>query len=97
MPYVAGEDQNRVELEPTSIRDAMTSGELAFQLTALSDRYLLNGEGLNFQSISEVLGALEATKLELYRRIVAPYEDQKIAINGDVYLTRVHPIGKVKS
>lgn len=30
-------------------------------------------------------GALECTKLELYRRRVADYEDQKIADNGDAY------------
>lgn len=95
MPYIDGNDQNRVELEPTSIRDAMTAGELTFQITVLCDRYLLNGEGLNFQSISEAVAALECTKLELYRRLAAPYEDQKIGVNGDVFLTKVRPIGKV--
>ncbi len=32
-----------------------------------------------------VVGALECAKLELYRRMVAPYENGKIAENGDVY------------
>jgi hypothetical protein len=31
-----------------------------------------------------VLGAMEAAKLEFYRRIVSPYEDEKIALHGDV-------------
>jgi len=30
------------------------------------------------------LGELEAAKLEIYRRQVAPYEDKKIKENGDV-------------
>lgn len=30
-------------------------------------------------------GAIEAAKLEFYRRVVAPYEDQKLLDNGDVY------------
>ena len=31
------------------------------------------------------MGALECAKLELYRRVAAPYEDVKIMENGDVY------------
>jgi hypothetical protein len=30
------------------------------------------------------MGVLESAKLELYRRKIAPYEDDKIAENGDV-------------
>lgn len=32
-----------------------------------------------------MVGALECAKLELYRRIAIPYEEQKIQENGDVY------------
>jgi hypothetical protein len=39
----------------------------------------------SYQSINDVLGALEGAKLEFYRRIAAPYEDTKIQENGDVY------------
>jgi len=31
------------------------------------------------------LGAIECAKLEFIRRVVSPYEDTKIASNGDVY------------
>jgi hypothetical protein len=37
-----------------------------------------------YAQMNEILGALEAAKLELYRRIVSPYEDEKIEENGDV-------------
>lgn len=33
-----------------------------------------------------MVGALESAKLELYRRKVSPYEDQKIEANGDVWV-----------
>jgi hypothetical protein len=36
-------------------------------------------------SADEVVGVLECAKLEIYRRIAAPYEDKKIVENGDVY------------
>ena len=32
-----------------------------------------------------MVGVLECAKLELYRRMAAPYEDEKIEDNGDVY------------
>jgi hypothetical protein len=32
-----------------------------------------------------MIGALECCKLELYRMMAAPYEDDKIAENGGVY------------
>ena len=37
------------------------------------------------QRMFSAIGALEAAKLEFYRRVVAPYEDQKMLDNGDVY------------
>lgn len=37
-----------------------------------------------YRDFATVLAALEATKLEFYRRLVAPYEDVKMAENGDV-------------
>lgn len=61
-----------------------TPGDLNYKITKLCDYYLtLNG--LNYSRINEVIGALECAKLELYRRVAAPYEDIKIEQNGDVY------------
>jgi hypothetical protein len=40
---------------------------------------------LRYAHLNEVIGALECAKLELYRRIAVPYEDQKITESGDVY------------
>jgi len=33
---------------------------------------------------NRMMGMMECCKLELYRRLVAPYEDKKIIENGDV-------------
>ena len=38
-----------------------------------------------YADYNTVLGVLEAAKLELYRRMVADYEDSKCEENGDVY------------
>jgi hypothetical protein len=59
-------------------------GELNYLITLLIKGYLGYG-GLNYQGINDVLGALDGAKAEFYRRVVVPYEDNKIQENGDVY------------
>ena len=39
----------------------------------------------NYALYNAVIGVLECAKMELYRRQISPYEDRKIAENGDVY------------
>jgi len=38
-----------------------------------------------YSNIALATGVLENIKQEMYRRLAAPYEDTKIAENGDVY------------
>lgn len=61
-----------------------TPGELTYELTLKIVKYL-KYHGRSFTTISEILGALEATKLEFNRRVVTPYEDHKKEEHGDVY------------
>jgi len=37
-----------------------------------------------YSDAQKFIGELECTKQEIYRRIIAPYEDKKIKENGDV-------------
>jgi len=39
----------------------------------------------SYRGINEIIGVLECAKQEFYRRVAVPYEDQKKALNGDVY------------
>ena len=61
-------------------------------MTRLVDTYLARvaeADGrLRYTHVNEAVGVLECAKLELYRRVAAPYEDEKIAENGDVYTIR---------
>ena len=61
-----------------------TPGELNYMITMLLQRYI-ETRNRNYQTWNDILGALEGAKLEFYRRVVAPYEDEKIIENGDVY------------
>jgi hypothetical protein len=81
MPYI--KQSERLEILSGS-RLAKTPGELNFRLTSIANGYLA-ARGLSYATFNEVIGALECAKLEMYRRMVAPYEDRKMAENGDVY------------
>lgn len=94
MPYIDPEqklalDQGSVPTDP---------GQLNYVLTRECIRYLeqravlhkdqggwTGGLRPSYEDRAEVLNALEAAKLEFYRRALAPYEDDKKVENGDVY------------
>jgi len=62
----------------------VNTGELNYCFTMLIKEYMKN-RNLCYATINDILGALSGAEKEFYRRIVAPYEDQKIKENGDVY------------
>ncbi|HEX2888072.1 DUF6899 family protein [Vineibacter terrae] len=80
MPYVNREARDRLDAGGSP----KTPGELNYKITRLVDEYLSRQE-LSYARLNEVVGVLECAKLELYRRVTAPYEDIKIAEDGDVY------------
>ena len=80
MPYI--DNATRRSLDSNSI--PLKIGELNYVITKVCLGYLTLGE-LNYQAYNEIIGVLECAKLEMYRRRVAAYEDQKCAQNGDVY------------
>ena len=81
MPYIDLKDRSRL----AGGEAPGDAGQLNFAITRLIDDYLHRRGGVRYLHINEVIGVLECAKLELYRRIAAPYEDSKIAENGDVY------------
>lgn len=61
-----------------------TPGELNYEITLKLVKYI-EQHGLSYQTINDILGALEGAKAEFYRRVAVPYENAKMAENGDVY------------
>lgn len=80
MPYLSKERQDEL-LSPDGF--PTTGGDLNFIVTKLCLEFA--GEHPTYNVYNTIIGALEACKLEFYRRAVAPYEDIKIQTNGDVY------------
>lgn len=80
MPYITPEARTTV----FNTGQVKTPGELNYLLTIALNEYL-EQNGVNYTNINTVIGVLECAKLELYRRVVGSYEDQKCHDNGDVY------------
>jgi hypothetical protein len=78
MPYIT--EQNRISVNkfgPTS------SGELNYAICRLISNYL--GDSPDYSRFNDAIGALEGAKFEIHRRLIVPYENQKIHDNGDVF------------
>lgn len=84
MPYIKYEAREELQFRPPE-----NAGELNYVLSMLVRDYLFRNPQTdykaNYQAYNDAMGALEGCKLELYRRMIAPYEDKKIIENGDVY------------
>jgi len=75
MPYIKQERRNLVI--------PADAGELNWKITQLIVEYLVSHG--RYQGFNDVIGALECCKLEVYRRLIAPYEDEAKKRNGDVF------------
>jgi hypothetical protein len=80
MPYIPHDRRGSALLDSPAFASV---GDLNYIITHTLVRYL--GRNPGYASINEAIGVLECAKLELYRRVAAPYEDRKCAENGDVY------------
>ena len=81
MPYITKMNRERIN---DNVKEPETAGELNYAITMLCNDFIRD-QGKRYDSINAVIGVLECAKLEFYRRLAAPYEDQKIEENGDVY------------
>lgn len=78
MPYISPDNQNQFAalIKEIASADIKTAGELNFLFTKLAIQYIAQN-GTRYQYMNDVMGALEGAKTEFYRRVVAPYENQK--------------------
>jgi hypothetical protein len=89
MPYITRDDKLIFDKPLSELLDVvldrgLSNGELNYLITQLGLMYL-DRHGKSYNTISDVVKAMECAKLEFYRRVAAPYEDNKIRENGDVY------------
>jgi hypothetical protein len=88
MPYIPQDrrDVIHTEIEILGIDWTPTNaGDLNYIMTRFVDNFIFEN-GCRYGHLNEMIGALECCKLELYRRLAAPYEDQVLEANGDAYM-----------
>lgn len=89
MPYIPEKDRNALDYAIFDITARIlakegTAGRMNYCISSMINM-MIEKKGLSYSNLNEIVGALECIKIELYRRVAAPYEDLKIQENGDVY------------
>lgn len=88
MPYILSADREKLRPATDAIVAAITkdtvAGDLNYMISLMAKAYI-DAKGLRYEHLNAVVGALDSCKAEFQRRVVGPYEDTKIAENGDVY------------
>lgn len=97
MPYIKQEDRRKfriksLKIEPNKHVDLVKSvgskienaGDFNYFVSMLCKEYI-EKHGKRYQYMNDLMGALEGIKLELYREMIGPYENEKITENGGVY------------
>jgi hypothetical protein len=81
VPYISEDKRFSLDM-PWSVYP--TPGELNYAITQVIEQYRTHN-GDKYATFNDIIGALECAKLEMYRRVVKPYETEKRKLHGDVY------------
>jgi hypothetical protein len=104
MPYIKQDARHTFESHIQNLAtDAENAGDLNYIITKMLHLYLKK-KGLRYANCNEVIGMLECAKLEIYRKVVSNYEDEKLKENGGVgvfedydnMIPKMHEIDVVK-
>lgn len=92
MPYIEQEYRKMFSRKLANLVEVLTRhgeediegvGELNYCISSLIWRLWYDGTQ-SYEKANRLIGVLECVKQEFYRRHVAPYEDEKLASNGDI-------------
>ena len=87
MPYILKNDRGNLDYLVNELLNFNGSdlfrGRFNYFVHKLVKEYIKRF-GENYNAYKEIIGELEASKLEVVRRLVSEYENQKIKENGDV-------------
>ena len=86
MPYIKQDERKHFDMYIDMLADLFVDaapGQRNYIITRLLSKALANE--CTYNSLNEIIGVLECVKLEVYRRITAPYEDKKRDENGEVF------------
>lgn len=80
MPYL----ERAVRASLDDGRKPITPGELNYGMSQLVKAYI-EVNGVSYTTYNAIAGVLACLSMEVYRRLTAPYEDQKLSETGEVF------------
>jgi hypothetical protein len=83
-PYIKKDDRKNLDPHIELLVEAIQcGGDYNYVISRL---FILLGHkwGISYETFRGLLGDLEGAKQEMYRQVVAPYEDVKIELNGHI-------------
>jgi len=89
MPYIRKNDRLQYEELLEKLLDLLEQsgyhpGHMNFVISDLINK-CLGEEGMSYTNANKWIGSLECAKLEIYRRLLVPYENDKCQENGEVF------------
>ena len=96
MPYLTQDARDKLDSHINDILEVLLEsnvsipGGLNYAICRVADG-VIAAKGESYAIYNTLLGATEAAKLEIYRRMIAPYEDVKCKANGEVFTTTQTP------
>jgi len=86
MPYIKKEDREKFDDDIKDLSSKIeTEGELNYVITKLCFNWIKK-KRLCYSVLNSVIGVLTCVIQEFYSRVVAPYEEEKVKENTDVYV-----------
>jgi len=90
MPYIDRNRRTRFDSNIANLikrlkdTDIASAGDLNYVFSEILVGSLGIDDNPKYDKINTAVGVLECVKLELYRRVAAPYEDYKVTQSGDI-------------
>lgn len=85
MPYIKKEMREGIDYIIQPATDLIAKTKNQGVLNYIITKMFLATEPKRYKDYNALIGLLECCKLELYRRLIAEYEDKKKEAEGDVY------------
>lgn len=84
MPYITKDRRSHIDCHVDQIINYVDNdGDLNYAITRLLHLFVKKSK-LCYHTINIVQGVIDCVGREFYRRVAAPYEDNKINENGDI-------------
>jgi hypothetical protein len=83
MPYIRESDRTQYREFFSRLPYIKDEGNLNYVLSKVILDYIGNKDH-SYATFNAVIGVLSCIKMELYRRVISFYEDEKIKQNGDL-------------